>query len=66
MIALFKQGADNIIALNREETWQIEYLNEDGGVTKLVRLKISLILFSLEIYIYPVIYYRQNGNGFVL
>ncbi|XP_070161765.1 exocyst complex component 2 [Polyergus mexicanus] len=35
LIALFKQGANDIIALNREETWQIEYLNEDGGVTKL-------------------------------
>lgn len=35
LIALFKQGADNIIAMNRDETWQIEYLNEDGGVTKL-------------------------------
>lgn len=37
LIALFKQGADNIIAMNRDETWQIEYLNEDGGVTKLVK-----------------------------
>lgn len=24
------------MALNQKETWQIEYLNEDGGVTKLV------------------------------
>jgi len=36
LIALFKQGADNITALSQKETWQIEYLDEDGGVTRLV------------------------------
>lgn len=54
LIALFKQGADNIIALNREETWQIEYLNEDGGVTKLVKLKVSVFIRNL--FYIPVIY----------
>ncbi|XP_053982220.1 exocyst complex component 2 [Hylaeus anthracinus] len=32
--ALFKQTAENISILYKKETWQIEYLNEDGGVTR--------------------------------
>ncbi|XP_076242655.1 exocyst complex component secretory 5 isoform X2 [Calliopsis andreniformis] len=32
--ALLKQTAENISALYKKEAWQIEYLNEDGGVTK--------------------------------
>jgi len=39
LLALFKQGADNIAALSQRETWQIEYLNEDGGVTRMVQQK---------------------------
>lgn len=36
LIALFRQTAENIGGLQRKETWQLEYLeNEDGGVTKL-------------------------------
>lgn len=31
---LFKQTKGNIATLYKKETWQIEYLNEDGGVTK--------------------------------
>ncbi|XP_015188767.1 PREDICTED: exocyst complex component 2 [Polistes dominula] len=34
-IALFKKTAENIAALHKKETWQIEYLNENCGVTKL-------------------------------
>ncbi|XP_014471188.1 PREDICTED: exocyst complex component 2 [Dinoponera quadriceps] len=44
LVALFKQGADNITALSRKETWQIEYLNEDGGVTKLPYLFEGIVL----------------------
>lgn len=58
MIALFKQGADNIIALSREETWQIEYLNEDGGVTKLVRLQISMNSVIRNLLNIPLIYHN--------
>ncbi|XP_012272789.1 exocyst complex component 2 isoform X2 [Orussus abietinus] len=36
LVALFKQTADNINGLHRKERWQIEYLNEDGGITRLV------------------------------
>ncbi|XP_011867775.1 PREDICTED: exocyst complex component 2 isoform X2 [Vollenhovia emeryi] len=42
--ALFKQGADNTAALSRRETWQIEYLNEDGGVTRLPYLFEEVVL----------------------
>ncbi|XP_043491198.1 exocyst complex component 2 isoform X2 [Polistes fuscatus] len=34
-IALFKKTAENIAALHKKETWQMEYLNENCGVTKL-------------------------------
>lgn len=44
MIALFKQGADDIAALSQRETWQIEYLNEDGGVTRLVQQKLEILV----------------------
>ncbi|XP_032690987.1 exocyst complex component 2 [Odontomachus brunneus] len=44
LVALFKQGADDITALSRKEIWQIEYLNEDGGVTKLPYLFEEIIL----------------------
>ncbi|KAG5344167.1 EXOC2 protein, partial [Acromyrmex charruanus] len=44
LIALFKQGADNTAALSQKETWQIEYLNEDGGVTRLPYLFEEIVL----------------------
>ncbi|EZA62577.1 hypothetical protein DMN91_005509 [Ooceraea biroi] len=44
LVALFKQGADDIAALSRKETWQIEYLNENGGVTKLPYLFEEIVL----------------------
>lgn len=44
LIALFKQGADNIAALSQRETWQIEYLNENGGVTRLVYKKFEILV----------------------
>ncbi|XP_017878512.1 exocyst complex component 2-like [Ceratina calcarata] len=42
--ALFKQTAEKITALNKKETWQIEYLNEDGGVTKVPYLFEEMVL----------------------
>lgn len=47
LAALFKQTAENILALQRKEIWQVEYLNEDGGITKLVcfLFKINLKLY---------------------
>jgi hypothetical protein len=36
LIGLFKQTAEDIILLKRKETWEIEYLDGDGGITKLV------------------------------
>ncbi|KAG7207719.1 hypothetical protein KM043_009335 [Ampulex compressa] len=44
LAALFKQTADNITALNRKETWQIEYLNEDGGVTRVPYLFEEMVM----------------------
>ncbi|XP_034947580.1 exocyst complex component 2 [Chelonus insularis] len=36
LLTLFKQTAENISGLQKNETWQLEYLpNEDGGITKL-------------------------------
>ncbi|XP_076758036.1 exocyst complex component secretory 5 [Xylocopa sonorina] len=42
--ALFKQTAENVAALHKKETWQIEYLNEDGGVTKVPYLFEEMIM----------------------
>ncbi|CAK9798815.1 Exocyst complex component 2 [Anthophora quadrimaculata] len=42
--ALFKQTAENIAALHKKETWQIEYLNEDGGVTKVPYLFEEMVM----------------------
>ncbi|KZC06954.1 PREDICTED: exocyst complex component 2 [Dufourea novaeangliae] len=42
--ALFKQTAKNIGALNKKETWQIEYLNEDGGVTRVPYLFEEMVM----------------------
>lgn len=36
LLALFKQTANNILTLHRKENWQIEYMEENGRVTKLV------------------------------
>ncbi|XP_011147234.1 exocyst complex component 2 isoform X2 [Harpegnathos saltator] len=44
LVALFKQGADDITALSRKEMWQIEYLNEDCSVTKLPYLFEEIVL----------------------
>ncbi|OAD52986.1 Exocyst complex component 2 [Eufriesea mexicana] len=41
---LFKQTAENIAALHKKETWQIEYLNEDGGVTKVPYLFEEMVM----------------------
>ncbi|XP_018392147.1 PREDICTED: exocyst complex component 2 [Cyphomyrmex costatus] len=46
--ALFKQGAYNIKALRKRETWQIEYLNEDGGITRLPNLFEEIVLAILR------------------
>ncbi|XP_033207130.1 exocyst complex component 2 [Belonocnema kinseyi] len=35
LVSLFKQTAEDVLGLQRKENWQIEYLNEDGGITKL-------------------------------
>ncbi|XP_076670422.1 exocyst complex component secretory 5 [Andrena cerasifolii] len=42
--ALFKQTAENIAALHKRETWQIEYLNEDGGVTRVPYLFEEMVI----------------------
>ncbi|XP_076291177.1 exocyst complex component secretory 5 [Lasioglossum baleicum] len=42
--SLFKQTAEKIGALNKKETWQIEYVNEDGGVTRLPYLFEEMVL----------------------
>ncbi|XP_024946623.1 exocyst complex component 2 isoform X2 [Cephus cinctus] len=44
MAALFKQTAENIGALHRKETWQMECLYEDGGITRLVILFEEMIM----------------------
>ncbi|XP_050469622.1 exocyst complex component 2 [Bombus huntii] len=41
---LFKQTKGNIATLYKEETWQIEYLNEDGGVTKVPYLFEEMVI----------------------
>lgn len=44
LAALFKQTAENISTLHKKETWQIEYLNEDGGVTKVPYLFEEMVM----------------------
>lgn len=44
LAALFKQTAENILALQRKEIWQVEYLNEDGGITKLPSLFEKMVM----------------------
>nr|KAF7438164.1 hypothetical protein H0235_000555 [Vespula pensylvanica] len=44
LVALFRRTAENIAALHKKETWQIEYLNENGGVTKLPFLFEEMVL----------------------
>ncbi|XP_003399148.1 exocyst complex component 2 [Bombus affinis] len=41
---LFKQTKANIATLYKKETWQIEYLNEDGGVTKVPYLFEEMVI----------------------
>ncbi|XP_068965982.1 exocyst complex component 2 isoform X2 [Bombus flavifrons] len=41
---LFKQTKGNIATLYKKETWQIEYLNEDGGVTKVPYLFEEMVI----------------------
>lgn len=41
---LFKQTQENIATLYKKETWQIEYLNEDGGVTKVPYLFEEMVI----------------------
>lgn len=52
LVSLFKQTAENILLLTRKETWQIEYL-EEGGITKLVLIKLSFEL-SLQAIVNPL------------
>ncbi|XP_078047507.1 exocyst complex component secretory 5 [Augochlora pura] len=42
--SLFKQTAEKIAALNKKETWQIEYVNEDGGVTRVPYLFEDMVM----------------------
>ncbi|XP_001606239.2 exocyst complex component 2 [Nasonia vitripennis] len=44
LVSLFKQTADNILLLNRKETWEIEYLDADGGITKLPSLFEEMVM----------------------
>lgn len=49
LVALFRRTAENIAALHKKETWEIEYLNENGGITKLVLFNIYIyILYSFK------------------
>ncbi|XP_066587508.1 exocyst complex component 2 [Prorops nasuta] len=49
LVALFKQTAENVSSLYRQETWQIEYLNEDGGVTKLPYLFENIVVETTKL-----------------
>ncbi|KAF7992409.1 hypothetical protein HCN44_001734 [Aphidius gifuensis] len=50
LVALFKQTAENIINLQKKETWELEYLaNVDGGITKLPYLFENMIMEVSEL-----------------